>query len=71
MTSFSILDNNEKKLKKILNKVFHAFENIMENGAFAPKCLIFHNISKYIVFQRRQKALLYIWNKGLVLRSSP
>ena len=30
----------------------NTFENIMENGAFAPK-LIFHNTFKYIVFQRR------------------
>ena len=38
----------------------------MENGAFAPvsKCSIFHNIFKYVIFQRRQKALL--WNKGLI-----
>ena len=37
----------------------------MENGAFAPKehTLIFHNIFKYVVFQRHQKALL--WSKGL------
>ena len=37
----------------------------MENGAFAPrsKCSIFHNIFKYIVFQRRQKVLS--WSKGL------
>ena len=43
----------------------NTFENIMENGAFAPKskCSIFHNIFKYMIFQRRQKALL--WSKGL------
>ena len=37
----------------------------MENGAFAPKeqCSIFHNIVKYMIFQRRQKELL--WSKGL------
>ena len=39
------------------DSVLNTFENIMENGA------IFHNIFKYIVFQRRQKALL--WSKGL------
>ena len=42
----------------------------MENGAFAPKeqlqkskCSIFHNIFKYVIFQRRQKALM--WSKVL------
>ena len=35
MTSFSILDNIEKKIKKNLSKVLNTFENIMENGAFA------------------------------------
>ena len=37
----------------------------MENVAFAPKeqMLHFHNIFKYVIFQRRQKALL--WGKGL------
>ena len=37
----------------------------MENGAFAPKeqSSIFHNIFKYVIFQRRQKVLL--WSKGL------
>ena len=34
----------------------------MENGAFAPFS-IFHNIFKYIVFQRGQKLLS--WSKGL------
>ena len=38
----------------------------MENGAIAPriKCSIFHNISKYVAFQRCKKALL--WSKGLI-----
>ena len=41
----------------------------MENGALAPKelqkskCSIFHNIFKYMIFQRCEKALL--WSKGL------
>ena len=36
----------------------------MENGTFAPmEQMLFHNIFKYVVFQRRQKALL--WSKGL------
>ena len=34
----------------------------MENGAFALWS-IFHNIFKYMIFQRCQKALL--WSKGL------
>ena len=43
----------------------------MENGAFAhleqmSKCPIFHNISKYIVFQSRQKALS--WSIGLKIK---
>ena len=35
-----------KKFKKKLSKVLNSFENIMENGAFAPKeqMLHFHNI---------------------------
>ena len=36
----------------------------MVNEAFAPKS-IFQNIFKYMMFQRRQKALL--WSKGLRL----
>ena len=37
----------------------------MENGEFAPisKCSIFHNIFKYMIFQRHQKVVL--WSKGL------
>ena len=34
----------------------------MENLLRRSKCLIFHDIFKYIVFQRRQKALS--WSKG-------
>ena len=52
------LDNIEK-LKKNLSKVLNTFENIMENGAFAfEQMLLFHNIFKYMIFQRCQKALL-------------
>ena len=38
----------------------------MENGAFALKeqMLHFHNIFKYMIFQKRQKALL--WSNGLM-----
>ena len=38
----------------------------MKNGAFAhlEQCSIFHNIFKYMIFQRRQKVLLR--SKGLV-----
>ena len=40
-------------------------ENIMENGAFAPKeqMLHFPFYFQYMIFQRHQKAL--IWSKGL------
>ena len=40
----------------------------MENGAVAPKseCSIFHNIFKYIVFQRR-----YYGVKGLTHENEP
>ena len=40
-----------------LSEVLNNFENIIENGAFAPlsKFSIFHNIFKYIIFQRHQK----------------
>ena len=49
-----------KKINTNLNEVLNTFDNIMENGAFAP---IFHNIFKNMIFQRRQKALLR--GKGL------
>ena len=51
---------------KNVSKLLNTFENIIENGAFAPmeQMLDFHDIFKYIVFQRCQKALL--WNKGLI-----
>ena len=50
-------------IEKIQEKFDKSFENIMENGAFAKKskCSIFHNIFKYMIFQRRQKALS--WSK--------
>ena len=37
----------------------------MEHLLQKSKCFIFHNIFKYMIFQRRQKAL--IWSKGLSL----
>ena len=65
MPSFLFLDIEivKKKLSKALNTV----ENIMENGTFAllSKCSIFYNIFKYMIFQRRQKGLL--WSKRLTL----
>ena len=51
-----------KKFNKNLSEVLNTFTNIMENGAFA--LFIFHNIFKYMIFQRRQNALL--WGKGLI-----
>ena len=44
---FNFLDNIDKLTKKL-----SSFE-----------CSIFHTIFKYLIFQRRQKALL--WSKGL------
>ena len=35
----------------------------MEHLLLWSKCSIFHNIFKYMIFQRRQKALQ--WSKGL------
>ena len=43
MTSFSILRQHWKKFKKNLSKVLNTFENIMENGAFAPKGQMLHS----------------------------
>ena len=43
----SILDNIEKKWRNL-----NTFENIMEKSSI---CSIFHNIFKYMVFQRHQK----------------
>ena len=58
LRSFSIFRQHQK-CKKNLSKVLNTFENIMENGAFAPndKGFIFNTIFKYTIFQRRQKAL--------------
>ena len=49
-----------------MEPLLFSFENIMDNGAFAPKskCSILHNIFKYMIFQRRQKA--FMWSKGLI-----
>ena len=57
---FYFLTILKKKIQEKFKYNFDTFENIIENGAFAPrsKCSIFHNTFKYIVFQRRQKALL-------------
>ena len=56
---FLFLDTIEKIQEK-LKLSFEYFWNIMENGAFDP---FLHNIFKYMIFQRRRKALL--WSKGL------
>ena len=60
MTSISIF-----RQYKVISKVLNTFENIMENRAFAPKeqMLNFHNIFKYVIFQKRQTA--FLWNIGL------
>ena len=55
------LDNIEKKNKKnfknfkILLKILWKIENMLISS-------IFHNIFKYMIFQRHQKALL--WSEG-------
>ena len=65
MTSFLFFDNIEKKFKKNLSSVLKTFENIMkmEHLLQMSKCSILHNIFKYMIFLRRQKALLC--SKGL------
>ena len=42
MTSFSILRQHWKKIMKHLSSVLNTFENILENGAFAPKEQMLH-----------------------------
>ena len=37
----------------------------MEHLLQKSECSIFHNIFKYVIFQRRQKAIM--WSKGLIL----
>ena len=46
---------------KNLSYVLNTFENIMEKGAFAllEQMLHFHYIFKYMIFQGRQKGLLW------------
>ena len=54
MTTFLFIDNSEKIQEK-LSKVLNTFENIIENGAIAPKeskYSISHNIFKSVIFQR-------------------
>ena len=62
MNHFLFSDNIEK-LKKNLRKVLKTFENIIENLLQKSKCSIFHNIFKYMIFQRCLKELL--WSKRL------
>ena len=40
----------------------------MEHLLQKSKCSIYHNIFKYMIFQRRQKVLL--WSKGLIAPNS-
>ena len=42
MTSFLFLDNIEKNITNKLSYVLNTIENIMENGAFAPKEQMLH-----------------------------
>ena len=54
MTSFTIFRQHRKKIKKNLSEVLNTFENIIKKWSIC---------SKYMIFQRRQKAL--VWSKGL------
>ena len=61
MTSFSIFRQYFKKIKNNLSKVLNTFENVMANGAFAPKskCLIFHNIFNFLL---SKELTAYFWH---------
>ena len=52
--------NNIKKIKKNLSKVLNTIKILwkMEHLLRMSKCSIFHNIFKYMIFQRRPEALL-------------
>ena len=61
MTSFSILDNIENIQEKF-KLSFEYFLKIlwkMDHLLFWSKWSIFFNIFKYMIFQRRQKVLLW------------
>ena len=62
----SINNSNFQIFSKNYFLHFNSFENIMENGTFAPQeqISIFHNILKNLTFQRRPKAL--VWSIGLI-----
>ena len=45
----------------LLLKILRKMEHLLQKS----KCSIFHYIFKYMIFQRRQKALL--WSKGLFI----
>ena len=66
---FLFLDNIERIQKKfkfsfgIILKIWK-----MEHLLQKSKCSIFHNIFKYMIFQRRKKALL--WSRGLRERNT-
>ena len=61
----SINNSNFQIFSKKYFLHFNSFENIMENGTFAPRSS-FHNILKNLTFQRRSKEL--VWSKGLKCR---
>ena len=67
MISSSIFRQHWKKKRLKIYVKFRVLLKIlwkMEHLLFWSKCSIFHNISKYIILQRHQKALL--WSKGLI-----
>ena len=45
-------------------KILWKMEHLLQKN----KCSISHNIFKYVIFQRRQKALLWTRSKGLMTR---
>ena len=56
---------------KGLSTILNTLENIIETGAFDwNKCSIFHNIFNYMIFQRRQKALLWskVWSELMYIQ---
>ena len=61
---FLFLDNIEK-IKKILSQVLNTFENIMENGAFAPFSIIFSNAwyFKGVIMELRVNRWIRKWSQ--------
>ena len=52
--------------ENIIWKMEHLLQKIMEDRAFS-KCSIFHNIFKYMIFQRPQKHDISKLSKGVIM----